>query len=232
MSVLTLFLVSNSALGDATVFTDAMMFETAAGTNGSLAALEGFENNNTSLGGGVFEFPSGQALQAGVPLVDMDGNGFPDGLESTEFIVFAEGTGSQSLGLIEGGGAIPIPTAFVGAFQLPDATVVDVLGGDTNAVGFNVFGGFPFPTDYQIDVFDDLGGLIFSGAVTGPEPSEVGFIGVVADSGQNIGRVEIDAIGNLELIDNVQIWNRAVPEPSTTSLMLLAVVALIGKRRR
>ena len=207
----TLYL-SNFAVGQATIFSDSALFEAAAMSTGVLEVVEDFENNNTAFGTGVFEFPSGEEFQAGVPLIDTSGSGFPNGLAATQFIVRAEGPMTEALRMIEGG-LLALESAYIGAFVLEDETVLDIVVANASAIGFDGLGGFPFPTNFTVNVFDTAGEPLLSGVVTvpGSDIEPPGFVEIVADPGRSIGQVRIDA-DNLELIDNVQIWTTDTKE--------------------
>lgn len=101
---------------------------------------------------------------------------------------------------------------------------IDLIFTETKAVGFNVAA-----FSYQISVFDPagqpLGSFGGSGGLFG-----LSFFGVISDNDQ-IGRIRIATDqSTLLAIDNVQF--QTIPEPSTISLSVLAIILLALVRAR
>lgn len=256
--LLSLFAVSAHAQNGGFTWQDAANGDPVpAGTGGT--------GGTTNLGPGLTTFADLASFQAAAPAAinteDLEDNNAggafascPTPINSTgDGVCFTAGQFVDGLDVntSSGGDAVLLPANFVagltsavlGAITFTDTTFLDFTGGDTQAVGMEVYAGLA-AGDVLLTVFDTGGGMLgtINLAGIGALPDNV-FIGIVADA--PIGQIVIDGLGgNGELFDNLLFGPvvdlpppPAVPTLQSTGLLILVLllaggsVLLLARRR-
>lgn len=173
-----------------------------------------FEEGNTPAGG--LGGPLADPLVAGVPNVDLEGEGFPNGLALPNLGMNSNLLGTAAMDQVFGSGLIALGPGFlgqadtiIGANTFVESTdIFFATGEEKTAVSFDVYTNTG--PDVQILVFDTANVLIGVGVVQAglPTPTFVGIISPVP-----IGRINVaDAADGGELVDNVTPWIPGAPE--------------------
>jgi hypothetical protein len=206
--------------GTATVFTDRVAFDAAAG----VLPLEDFDGGATAPG--AVNTCSEPVSSASNDVCFAPGD-LIDGFQITS----SSGGGIVVLG----DGFLPQPSAVVGANTFGDITSVAFTEADVNAVALDAYSGSGGSLDVEIRVFDSGGVLADTVTVTTSANNVSEFFGILAPG--PISRVEIEALGGGgELIDNlafgaggVVLPPESVPVPalSTVGLIIAAMMLLL-----
>jgi hypothetical protein len=120
------------------------------------------------------------------------------------------------------------PTSWVCSNFFSDATDMLFTGGLVGVGGNLLSPGFGSST-FRIDVYDNAN--VFQGTTNVVVSNTSGFWGVISTS--EIGRINMFSVGgDVEGMDNVEMWAAPVPEPATMAALGLGAIALLRRRSK